>query len=515
MALDKILDVKINRSLLLGEIKEYLIMTLGLAIFAVSYTVFLLPYELVSGGVTGIASIIFYATRIPMQYPYFIINVVLLVLALRWLGRNFVIRTTYAIFVLSLFLSLAQELYMNPDGTFPLILGEHQEFMSIIIACIFNGYALALVFLNNGSTGGMDIVAAAINKYKDITIGRVFIIADFCIISSTLFIFHDPKKLVFGLCVVILEALILDYAMNAMRESVQFLIFSKRYKDIAEAINTKTRRGVTILDGHGWYTGKDMKVIVTLAKRRESSNIFRLIKMIDSNAFVSQSSVIGVYGEGFDKIKVKIPKIDRPKLVFATHNTNKLEEVRDILGDHIDILSLKDIHCHEDIPETAETLEGNSLQKAQYVYEHYHLDCFADDTGLEVDALDGAPGVHTARYSGKGRDPQANIDKLLSELSDKDDRHAQFRTCITLVQGGEVKQFDGIVRGIITTERQGMGGFGYDPIFAPEEYGKRTFAELGVNIKNEISHRARAIQKLADYLKAQTTKQPNDKTTKA
>ncbi|MDO5447230.1 MAG: non-canonical purine NTP diphosphatase [Prevotellaceae bacterium] len=197
---------------------------------------------------------------------------------------------------------------------------------------------------------------------------------------------------------------------------------------------------------------------------------------------------------------MKVPKALRPQYVFATHNANKLEEVRDILGDKIDILSLRDIGCNEDIPETADTLNGNSLLKAQYVYDNYHFNCIADDTGLEVEALGGAPGVRTARYAGEGHDPEANINKLISELQGKDNRKAQFRTCITLIKDGEVKQFDGIVRGEITTERRGEGGFGYDPIFAPEEYGK-TFAELGVNIKNKISHRARAIAKLADYLK--------------
>lgn len=496
-------DIKINKKLVIGEVKDYFWMTLGMAMYAFSFAAFLMPYEIVVGGVTGVSAIIFYATGTPIQYPYFIINVILLILALKWLGRKFVIRTIYAIFVLSALLSLAQEILSAPDGTIPKLLGEHQEFMSIIIACGFNGIGLAMVFLHNGSTGGLDIIAAAVNKFNDISIGKVFIIADFCIVSSTLFIFNDVSKLVFGLSVIFLEAIVLDFVMNAQRESVQFFIFSKKYQEIAEAINTRVRRGVTLLDAHGYYSGRDMKVIVTLAKKRESVFIFRLIKMIDPNAFVSQSTVIGVYGEGFDHIKVKVPKQLKPQLVFATHNANKLEEVRDILGDKLDILSLRDIGCNEDIPETADTLNGNSLLKAQYVYDHYHFNCIADDTGLEVDALGGAPGVHTARYAGNGHDSNANVNKLLEELKDKEDRKAQFRTCITLIQDGEVHQFDGIVRGEITTERKGDGGFGYDPVFSPEDYGK-TFAELGVNIKNKISHRARAINELAKYLKQNT-----------
>ncbi len=498
------LNTKHLMRFVLREINDYLFITFGLALYAISFTYFLLPYEIPSGGVTGISAIIFYATKIPMQYPYFIINVVLLLMAYKFLGIRFLIRTIFAIFGLSLMLTYTQYIAQNPDGTFPMILGADQQFMSIIIACIFNGIALAVVFLHNGSTGGLDIVAAAINKFKDVSFGQVFIVCDCCIVSSTLLIFDNNsiQKFVFGLIVVFLEAIVLDYVMNTSRESVQFFIFSKKYEDIAEAINTRVRRGVTLLDAQGYYSGKDMKVIVTIAKKRESLYIFRLIKMIDTNAFVSQSRVIGVFGEGFDQIKVSVPKHLKPQLVFATHNANKLEEVRDIMGDFVDILSLRDIGCTEDIPETADTLDGNSLLKAQYVYDKYHYNCFADDTGLEVDALNGAPGVHTARYAGHGHDSEANINKLLENLKGQNNRKAQFRTCITLINNGKVEQFDGIVRGDITTERIGEGGFGYDPIFAPEEYGK-TFSELGIGVKNQISHRARAIIKLSEFLKKQ------------
>lgn len=490
-----------SKQAVLNEVKDYFFITLGLAIYAFAYTIFLLPYEIVTGGVTGIAAIIFYATGIKMQIPYFIINICLLILALKFLGIKFMTRTIYAILMLSFLLTLVQDLAIQPDGTFPKMLGEGQDFMSLIIGCSFTGTSLAIVFLSNGSTGGIDIIAAAINKFKEISLGRLFIIMDFIIIASTYPIFHDWRKIVFGLCTMFIESLMLDYIMNARRESVQFFIFSKKYKEIAEAINTRVKRGVTLLDGHGWYSGRDMKVIVTLAKKRESVNIFRLIKYIDPNAFVSQSSVIGVYGEGFDQIKIKAPKSLKPQLVFATHNVNKLEEVRDILGDSIDILSLREIGCNEDIPETANTIEGNSLQKAQYVYDNYHYDCFADDTGLEVEALNGEPGVHTARYASAGHDFEANIDLLLKNLDGEENRKAQFKTCITLVRGGEIDQFEGIVTGKITTERRGSGGFGYDPIFEPEEYGK-TFAELGVAMKNNISHRARAIKKFADFIKS-------------
>lgn len=189
------------------------------------------------------------------------------------------------------------------------------------------------------------------------------------------------------------------------------------------------------------------------------------------------------------------------KLVFATNNAHKLKEIRAMLGTDIEILSLADIDCHDDIPETADTLQGNALIKARWVKERYGFDCFADDTGLEVSALGGAPGVHTARYAYPDRhDPEANTQKLLEALKNKNDRSARFRTVIALIYNGEEHLFEGIVNGQIATEKCGTEGFGYDPVFSPEDTG-RTFAELGVEVKNRISHRARAVQKLVDFLR--------------
>lgn len=187
-------------------------------------------------------------------------------------------------------------------------------------------------------------------------------------------------------------------------------------------------------------------------------------------------------------------------LVFATNNAHKLSEIRQILGNRIEICSLADIGCNDDIPETAETLEGNALIKARWVKERYGYDCFADDTGLEVTALGGRPGVHTARYAYPDRhDPKANTLKLLSELSAAADRTARFRTAIALIKDGREHLFEGIVEGTIATEERGIEGFGYDPVFIPEQTGK-TFAQLGVDVKNRISHRARAVEKLAAFL---------------
>ena len=191
------------------------------------------------------------------------------------------------------------------------------------------------------------------------------------------------------------------------------------------------------------------------------------------------------------------------KIVFATNNQHKLSEIRQILGDRVEVLSLKDINCDVDIPETGTTLEANALQKAQYIYDHYQMNVFADDTGLEVEALGGAPGVYSARYAGgEGHDSEANMAKLLQELGKNNNRRARFRTVIALIIQGQVHEFEGIVNGEIIRERRGGEGFGYDPIFQPEGYDK-TFAELGVEVKNQISHRARATQKLAEFLQKQ------------
>ncbi|SFW69434.1 XTP/dITP diphosphohydrolase [Sinomicrobium oceani] len=190
-------------------------------------------------------------------------------------------------------------------------------------------------------------------------------------------------------------------------------------------------------------------------------------------------------------------------LVFATHNKNKLAEVQALLPESITLLSLEDINCHEDIPETSGTIEGNAIQKAEYLREKYGYDCFADDTGLEVRALRGAPGVYSARYAGEAKNPEANMDKLLFELRDKQDRSARFKTVIALHLNGELLQFEGTVNGMITVEKSGDKGFGYDPVFRPDGYD-RTFAELPLELKNEIGHRGKAVRKLITYLEAYT-----------
>ena len=303
-----------TKQFIIGEVKDYFNITLGLMLYTFGFTVFLLPYEIVTGGIAGIGAIVFYATKFPVQYTFFIINAVLILAALKILGWRFLMKTIYATFMLTFLLEVAQDIVVMPDGTFYKLLGDGNDFMSLVSGCMLTGTALAIVFLNNGSTGGTDIVAAVVNKYHNISLGKVLILVDLCIINSCLFIdtFGSfdvrAQKVVFGLCTMFIECTMLDFVMNWQRQSVQFMIFSKHHNEIAEAIAKTTDHSLTILDGHGWYSGKEMKVICLLAKKNESPIIFRLIKTIDPTAFVSQSSVIGVYGEGFDQIKVRVKK---------------------------------------------------------------------------------------------------------------------------------------------------------------------------------------------------------------
>ena len=316
------MQIAINQNIK-NECKDYFNITLGLMLYTFGFTIFLLPYQIVTGGVTGLAAVIYYGTNIPIYLSYFVINVILLALALKILGLKFMLKTIYAIFMLSFMLAVAQDWATGPNGELTQVLGEGQDFMSLVIGCCCTGLSLAIVFLNNGSTGGTDIIAAVVNKYHNISLGRVLIFVDFIIVGSSFFVFDAKpgyetidavRKVVLGLCTMVIENLMLDYVMNARRESVQFLIFSKKYQEIANAIGMQMDHGVTILDGHGWYTGQEMKVLCILAKKNESTYIFRIVKIIDPNAFVSQSSVIGVYGEGFDEMKVKIKKKDIEKL---------------------------------------------------------------------------------------------------------------------------------------------------------------------------------------------------------
>ena len=299
-----------DKKIIRAEAKDYIGITFGLIMYAFGFTFFLMPYEIVTGGVAGIAAITQYATDIPNQYTYFLVNAALLLVGLKILGWKFLMKTIYAILVLTFLLGLMKEFVpRNEAGEMVKILGEGQDFMSLIIGCMLTGSAMGLIFVNNGSTGGSDIIAASVNKYYNMSLGMVLVFVDFVVIGSCLFIPQFGTMLerlymvVFGFCTMIIENFILDYVYNRQRSSVQFLIFSEKWKEIADEIGTKMEHGVTILDGHGWYTGQKRNVLCILAKKNESPAIFRIIKSIDPRAFVSQSAVIGVYGEGFDQIK--------------------------------------------------------------------------------------------------------------------------------------------------------------------------------------------------------------------
>lgn len=289
---------------LIREIKDYLAIALGLFCYALGWSCFMLPYQITMGGVTGISAIIYYATGINMQISYFIINAILLIFALRILGWKFCVKTIYAVVVLSLLLDITQRWFIDDNGQFMQLLGPGQDFMACVLGACAAGIGIGITFTHNGSTGGMDIVNAVINKYRNISFGRATMISDIIIISSCYFVFNDWRRVMFGFVALIIMSVALDYYINSTRRSVQFFIFSKKYEEIANYINSELHRGVTVLDGMGWYSKQPCKVLVVMTRRQDAVNLFRIIHDIDPNAFVSQSNVTGVYGEGFDKMKV-------------------------------------------------------------------------------------------------------------------------------------------------------------------------------------------------------------------
>lgn len=288
-----------SKQVMFREMRDYLMIALGMILYGIGWTVFLLPNDITTGGVPGIASIVYFATGFPVQYTYFAINFVLLLLSLKILGFKFSLKTIFAVFTLTFFLSVIQKV------TEGVTLLHDQPFMACVLGASFCGSGIGIAFSANGSTGGTDIIAAIINKYRDITLGRVILVCDMIIISSSYFVLRDWEKVVYGFVTLYVCSFVLDQIVNSARQSVQFFIISKKYEEIGRRVNKDMHRGVTVIDGTGLYTGAGVKMMFVLAKKRESTTIFRLIKDIDPNAFVSQSAVIGVYGEGFDHIKVK------------------------------------------------------------------------------------------------------------------------------------------------------------------------------------------------------------------
>lgn len=274
-------------------LKDYLLITFGLALYAIGLVAFILPGKMVVGGGVGIATLIEYATGVPLQYTNFGLNFILLIIAYRLLGSKFIIKTVYGVVVLTLLITVAR-MWLH-EG-----LIEDEPLFAGVIGGILCGAGIGIVFGCNGSTGGMDIVIAIVNKYKNIAFGRIMLMFDCLIISSSYLIFHNYKIIVASLIVLGVMTYVIDLVINGSRQSIQVFIFSSQYDKIATAINNEMKRGCTVLDGVGWYSKKPQKVIMVMTKRVEADDLFRLIKMIDEHAFISQSNVRGVYGNGFD-----------------------------------------------------------------------------------------------------------------------------------------------------------------------------------------------------------------------
>ena len=282
----------------IDSVKEYITIVVGLALYALGWTGFLLPHEITTGGVTGIGALLYYAKDIPVAVTYLSINLVLLFLSVRIIGWKFSFRTIFGVGVLTVFLTVAQKLI-----TKPILVDE--PFMACVLGGVFAGVGIGVVFTANGSTGGTDIIAMIVNKYRNVTLGRVILYSDLMIIASSYLIFHSLEKVVFGVTTLVVMTYCLDLVVNGVRQSVQFLIITHNPDEIAQRINTEVHRGVTVMDATGYYSKEPTKVLMVMAKKNESVKVFRIVKQVDPNAFVSQSSVIGVYGQGFDILKYK------------------------------------------------------------------------------------------------------------------------------------------------------------------------------------------------------------------
>ncbi len=293
------MNLKIEKKSIFKEVRDYVLIAMAMIFYCIGWTIFLLPNNITTGGVPGISSILFWGVGIPVQASYFVINAVLLLFALRILGWKFCVKTIYGVLILTVALSLFRHYTVGVH------LLHDQPFMASVIGAVFCGCGVGLGLSSNGSTGGTDIIAAIINKYRDVSLGKVILICDVIIISSSYFVLKDWEKVIYGYVVLFITAFCIDQVVNTMRRSVQFFIISDKYQEIGHRINENPRRGCTVINGEGFYSGHEVKMLFVLAKKSESNTIFRLIDEIDPAAFVSQSAVIGVYGEGFDRFKVK------------------------------------------------------------------------------------------------------------------------------------------------------------------------------------------------------------------
>lgn len=303
--------MKLNYKALLTTGRDYFFIILGLAMYAFGFTAFIFPEKIVIGGMAGFSTVIYFLTEraigygIPVAVTSYACNLLLLAMAFRSVGRQFVLRTIFGATVLSLGIGVLQPLFNAP-----LIAGE--TFMSAIMGAILMGLGIGLVFVHNGSSGGTDIIAAMVAKKSNVTIGRMMLYVDMCIISSSFLLFGQIDKVVYGFVVLVIMSYVCDLVILTNRQAVQFTIISRRWDEIAAAINNDAHRGCTVLDGTGWYTRQPVKILLVFCRKIETVTVFRIIKSIDPDAFISQGNVNGVYGRGFDSIKVKMKHTATP-----------------------------------------------------------------------------------------------------------------------------------------------------------------------------------------------------------
>jgi len=287
--------------------RDYIMIILGTLCYAFGFTAFIFPEKVVIGGLTGVGTLIYFATDrffgwgVPVAITQYVLNLILLALAYRTVGRTFVLRTIFGVSMLSLNIGILQPFFDNP-----LLHGE--PFMNVIIGGILCGIGLGIIFVHNGSTGGTDIVAAMVSKKSNVSVGRTMIYVDFCIISSSYLLFQSIDHVVYGFIVLFFASYLTDYFINTNRQAVQFTIFSPKWQKIATAINSEAHRGCTVFTGMGWYTKGEVHMLMVMCRKIESVTIFRIVKSIDPKAFVTQANVNGVYGKGFDTIKMRTPK---------------------------------------------------------------------------------------------------------------------------------------------------------------------------------------------------------------
>ena len=294
---------KLKKGRIWEFLKDFFAINLGMATYALGWAAFLLPYHITTGGMTGMFAILYYLTKFPISAAVLISNAILLVIAFKPLGWKFVGKTAYAALALSFFLEMGQQIMTSPDGTLMQVLGPGQDSMACVLGAILNGLGIGIVFLSGGSTGGWDIIAALVNKYKNISFGRALLILDFVVIASCWPIFHDVRLVVFGYVTLVVYTYALDMLINSTRQDIQFIIFTNKPNEISQRIITETCHSVTLMDGEGYYSHQDIKVLITIVHKRESVNILRMIKETDPAAFVSQSRAEGVYGNGFNAIR--------------------------------------------------------------------------------------------------------------------------------------------------------------------------------------------------------------------